>query len=137
MLIDPGKGEMDMFTGRLSLKQLYNVHDTSGFYATIKSKGLAGLKDYIARNPSFSVAMLVLLINMIRLMGLLLFVGNKNVNLYIRIFVLLFTAYFVFIAGAIAHVRYFMPVSIIIMGCASIGWQQWLMKRNTKSIAGI
>jgi hypothetical protein len=130
MLIDPGKGEMDMFTGRLSLKQLYNVHDTSGFYATLKSKGISGLKDYIARNPSFFIAMLVLLGNVLRLMGLLLFFSNKNVNFYIRIFVLLFMAYFVFIAGAIAHVRYFMPVSLIVMGCAAIGWQHWLSRQN-------
>jgi hypothetical protein len=130
MLIDPGKGEMDMFTGRLSLKQLYNVHDTSGFYATLKSKGVAGLKDYIAHNPSFFVAMLVLLVNVFRVIGVVLFMRNKNVNFYIRVFVLLFTAYFVFIAGVIEHVRYFMPVSLIVMGCAAIGWEHWLEKKR-------
>lgn len=134
MLIDPGKGEMDMFTGRLSLKQLYNIHDTSGFYATLKSKGINGLKDYVARNPSFFIAMLVLLGNVLRVMGLLLFLSNKNVNFYLRVFVLLFTAYFVFIAGAIAHVRYFMPVSLIVMSCAAIGWQHWLSRQNKSVI---
>lgn len=134
MLIDPGKGELDMFTGRLTLKQLYNVHDTSGFYASYKLRGVAGVKQYIVRNPLMPFIMLVLLGTVLRLMGLLLFFANKQIDYRIRLFVFLFAGYFVFVAGAIAHVRYFMPVSLLVMGCAAIGWGHWLHRRRNKAI---
>lgn len=134
MLIDPGKGELDMFTGRLSLKQLYNIHDTSGFFASYKQHGFIGVKDYLGRNPGMPFIALVLLGTFLRLSGLLLFFANRRVDYRIRLFVFLFTGYFIFIAGAIAHVRYFMPVSLLVMGCSAIGWGLWLHTRRNKAI---
>ncbi len=134
MLIDPGKAEMDMFTGKLTLEKLYDVHDTSGFSATLRTKGISGLRNYIARNPSLPVVLLVLLFNCIRLVGLLLFLFNRGIDYRVRLFVFLLTGYFVFIAGAISHVRYFMPVSLIAMGCAAIGYGLLLQRLRNKSI---
>ena len=136
MLIDPGKGEIDMFTGRLTLERLYDLHDKSGFYATLQEKGISGLKEYISRSPSFPIAMVVLAFNLLRLAGMLLFFFSKSVDVRIRVFAFLLIAYYVFIAGAIAHIRYFMPVSLIAMACAAIGFQLQLQRlRNTANIA--
>lgn len=135
MLIDPGKGEIDMFTGRLTLEKLYDLHDKSGFYATMKEKGASGLQDYVARNPSFPIAMVVLAFNLLRLAGMLLFFFSRRIDIRIRVFAFLLIAYYVFVAGAIAHIRYFMPVSLIAMGCAAIGFQLQLQRlRNTANI---
>jgi hypothetical protein len=136
MLIDPGKGEIDMFTGRLTLEKLYDLHDKSGFYATLQEKGISGLKEYISRSPSFPIAMVVLAFNLLRLAGMLLFFFSKSIDVRIRVFAFLLIAYYVFIAGAIAHIRYFMPVSLIAMACAAIGFQLQLQRlRNTANIA--
>ncbi len=135
MLIEPGKGEIDMFTGRLTLEKLYDLHDKSGFYATMKEKGANGLQDYVARNPSFPIAMVVLAFNLLRLAGMLLFFFSRRIDIRIRVFAFLLIAYYVFVAGAIAHIRYFMPVSLIAMGCAAIGFQLQLQRlRNTANI---
>jgi len=135
ILIDPGKGEIDMFTCRLTLEKLYDLHDRSGFYATIEEKGVNGLKEYVSRNPSFPIAMVVLAFNLLRLVGMLLFFFSSSIDVRIRVFAFLLIAYYVFVAGAIAHIRYFMPVSLIAMGCAAIGFQLQLQRlRNTANI---
>ena len=44
MLIDPGKGELDMFLGHLTLGGLY-TKEKGGFYSVWKEQGFAGIKD--------------------------------------------------------------------------------------------
>jgi len=129
MLIDPGKAEMDLFTGRLTYGRLYNKEQT-GFFATVKQKGISGLGDYMKRNPSLPWAIVVLLFNCIRLLGFARFVFSRSIPGFVRTFIVLLVGYFTVAAGPIANTRYFLPVSLIVIGCAVIG----LTNRKTKAL---
>lgn len=133
LLIDPGKAEWDMFTGALTLGRLYSKEQT-GFYATIKRDGIAGLENYIRRNPSFAPIMIVLFFNLLRLAGMVLFIANRRFNWRVRLFVFCFIGYFAITTGPIANPRYFIPVSLIAIGCATLGYQRLLSGRKNKAI---
>ena len=133
LLIDPGKAEWDMFTGRLTLGRLYSKEQT-GFYATLKRDGIGGMRAYISRNPSFAPIMIVLFFNMLRLAGMLLFLLNRRFNWRVRLFVFCFIGYFAITTGPIANPRYFIPVSLIAIGCATMGYQRLLSGRKNKAI---
>jgi hypothetical protein len=133
LLIDPGKGEWDMFTGTLSLGRLYAKEQT-GFYATLKQKGWSGLGTYLSQNRSVAPMMIVLFFTLLRLIGLALFVFRREVDWRIRLFVVCFIGYFAITTGPIANPRYFIPVSLIAIGCATIGFQRLLSGRKNKAI---
>ncbi len=120
IFIEPGKAEMDLFTGKLTYNELY-TKSNEGFAATFKSKGISGLQPYFARNNSMPFVIFVLLFNIIRAIGICFFFIDKKINRHIRVFVLILSGYFALIAGPIANTRYFLPVSLIIIGCAVIG----------------
>lgn len=128
IFIEPGKGEMDLFTGKLTYGRLYSNEQT-GFYSTLKNKGWGGMAAYIQRNPSMPIVLLVLLFNIIRLGGMVIFFFSKDVDLHIRLFALILLCYFAVAAGPIANTRYFLPVSLIAIGCAAIGYMSILEKR--------
>jgi hypothetical protein len=131
--IEPGKAEIDLFTGKLTYGGLYSKQG-EGFFATIKSKGIGGLVDYVQRNPSLPIALVVLLFNVLRLIGVVMFMFTKKVLLPVRLFLLLMFGYFAITTGPIANTHYFMPISLVTMGCAVIGYMNW-RERNSKLAA--
>ena len=132
IFIEPGKGEMDLFTGKLTYGGLYNKQAQSGFYAMWKNKRWAGLNEYIHNNPSLLFITLVFIFNCLRLIGMLLFFVDKKVDPPIRIFIGILLLYFAIAAGPIANTRYFLPESLIAMGIAAMGYMSILQKRATK-----
>jgi len=132
ILVEPGKAEMDLFTGKLTYGRLYSKQQT-GFYATLKQGGLRGLVQYLQNNPSLPLALLVLLFNVFRLLGLYLFCRCGQVPGAVRWFVLILVGYFALAAGPIANTRYFLPVSLIVIGCSSLGFTT--MRRKSGSTA--
>jgi len=134
MFIDPGKGELDMFLGLLTLSQLYDVHNTAGFFDTIRDKGYAGIEDYMARNPTLPIAAVVLFFNLLRLAGFVWFLFSKQYSFRLRAFITALVGYFVFIAGPIANTRYFIPVSLIVTGTAVLAYQHVLQRQRNKAI---
>ncbi len=130
IFIEPGKAEMDLFTGKLTYGKLYSKEQT-GFFATLKNKGAAGMSSYISNNPSLLIALLVFLFNCVRLVGLLVFLFKKDLHWLIRLFTLILLAYFAIAAGPISNTRYFLPVSLITIGAATMGYMGILQKRAT------
>jgi len=129
IFIEPGKAEMDLFTGRLTYGRLYSKEQT-GFYATLKNKGWGGMGDYFRNNPSMPFVILILIFNCIRLLGLLWFFVNRNIAWLIRAFTFILVGYFAMAAGPIANTRYFLPVSLIVIGCAVLGFTDKLSKNK-------
>ena len=129
IFIEPGKGEMDLFTGRLTYGGLYSGAQT-GFYATLKKKGWGGIGEFVGKNPSMPIILVVLLFNCLRLCGLLAFFFSGNVHLGIRLFIFMLLCYFAVAAGPIANTRYFLPVSLIAIGCSAMGYMGVLEKRK-------
>jgi len=128
ILIEPGKAEIDLFTGALTYGSLYRREQT-GFYYTFKHKGLAGMGEYFSNNKSMPFVILILLFNCFRLLGMILFFFNKKINGFVRVFILVMVAYFALIAGPIANTRYFLPVSLIVIGAAVMGYMNIFKKR--------
>lgn len=120
IFIEPGKAEMDLFTGKLTYGRLYSK-EQSGFYATWKAQGIGGMRRYFADNPSMLLVIVVLIFNCIRALGLLLFFFYKGVHWLVRLISFILLSYFAVAAGPIANTRYFLPVSLIAISCAVIG----------------
>ncbi|WP_133162648.1 ArnT family glycosyltransferase [Flavipsychrobacter stenotrophus] len=128
IFIDPGKAEMDLFTGHLTYGGLYSKQST-GLATTMKEKGISGLGSYLSANRSMIFIIPILLFNLLRLCGMVLFFFDRSINKHIRLSALLLLLYFAVIAGPIANTRYFLPVSLIAIGCATIGISSTLQKR--------
>ncbi|MBS1585617.1 MAG: glycosyltransferase family 39 protein [Bacteroidetes bacterium] len=136
-LIEPGKGEIDLFTGKLTYGSLYSGKG-EGFYNTWKKKGIAGMPTYFKDNPSMLVVCVVLLFNLLRLAGLVFFMLSKRVAANIRLFLLLLICYFAITTGPIANTRYFLPISLLVAGCAVMSWQFRVEKRlETEATNGV
>jgi hypothetical protein len=131
IFIEPGKAEFDLFTGKLTYGRLYSKQQT-GFWATWKNKRVAGLSGYVSDNPSLIVTLLVFLFNVVRLVGFILFLLARRLPLPVRLFTLVFVGYFAVVAGPIANTRYFLPVSLIMIGTAVLGF----MSRSKKQALG-
>ena len=121
IFIEPGKAEMDLFTGKLTYGRLYGKAQT-GFFATWKNKGWAGMQAYFYDNRSLIFVMLVFVFNAIRLIGLFWFFRSSKINWIIRAFIFVLIGYFALAAGPIANTRYFLPVSLIAICCAVTGF---------------
>jgi len=132
IFIEPGKAEIDLFSGKLTYGQLYSKQP-AGFYVTLKKDGIKGLGNYIRTNATLPLIALILLLNCLRTIGLLLFLRCRNVALPVRIFIFTLLAYFAIAAGPIANTRYFLPVSLLSIGCAAIGAgrSRWLSGKQT------
>jgi hypothetical protein len=120
IFVEPGKGEMDLFTGKLTYGRLYSKEQT-GFYATWKNIGWGGMSDYLHNNPSLFFVVLVFLFNCLRLIGFIWFLLSKRIHWLVRTFISVLVAYFAFAAGPIANTRYFLPVSLIVIGAGVMG----------------
>jgi hypothetical protein len=129
IFIEPGKAEMDLFTGRLTYGRLYSREQT-GFFATLKSKGWSGVGAYIRSNPSMPLVFIVLLFNLVRVVGLVLFFASAAVPRGIRILSFIFISYFAVAAGPIANTRYFLPVSLLAIGCSCTGLILFFQKKK-------
>jgi 4-amino-4-deoxy-L-arabinose transferase-like glycosyltransferase len=132
--IDPGKGDIDLFTGRLTYGNLYHG-GSKGFYATVKEKGWwGGTVFYLQREPSMLVVIVVLLFNFVRLSGLLFFFFDKKQAVLVRAFLFFFLLYVAIVTGPIATPRYVLPVSLLLCGLATLGLQEKAGKRRTVNI---
>jgi hypothetical protein len=126
--IEPGKGEIDLFTGKLTYGGLYNT-EGEGFYATYKKKGIEGLPGYAKKNPSLLIALLILVFNLFRLSGMLMALFDRRILLPVRLYVFVMFGYFAITTGPIANTHYFMPISLVAMGSAVVGFIHWREKK--------
>lgn len=127
--IEPGKSEIDLFTGKLTLAQLYDVGG-KGFKATLKEQGIKALPGYIKNNPSLLVALVVFLFNLLRLAGVVLFLRSRRVLLPVRLLLAGVFCYFALTTGPIANTHYFLPISLMVIGCAVTGFAHWREERK-------
>ncbi len=123
IFVEPGKAEMDLFTGKLTYGRLYHKEQT-GFYATIKKGGSQGFTNYVSNNPSLFFVALVFMFNIIRVFGFICFFTDRTVPWVIRLFIFILVGYFALAAGPIANTRYFLPVSLIVIGSAVVGFSR-------------
>ncbi|OJW81085.1 MAG: hypothetical protein BGO69_03210 [Bacteroidetes bacterium 46-16] len=128
--IEPGKAEIDLFTGKLSYGKLYSGKG-AGFYSTWEQEGLRGMPGYFRNNPSMAIVIIVLLFNCIRIAGTGLIFFNKRIPSSVRFFLLLFICYFAATTGPIANTRYFLPLSLLVSGCAAMSYQNIIARKQS------
>ena len=131
--IETGRGELEMFTGRLTLGKLYE-NKSKSFKQELAENGITGVTEYLRHNTSAIIALVVLLVNLVKVGGFVLFVFYSRHERIVKWFVILFIAYFALITGPISNAHYVLPVSLVIMGCACIGYYALLAKKNNKGI---
>ncbi len=134
MFIDPGKGDIDMFTNRTTIGGLYKGEKTTGFYRSVKKGGMDGFEQYMEENPTVFLALIVLVFNTLKIFGLFLYLFHRRTNKYIKLLVILLLGYVAITTGPIANTRYFMPVSLIVIGCATVGYKHYLHWRKYRVI---
>jgi predicted signal transduction protein with EAL and GGDEF domain len=74
--------------------------------------------------------MIVLLFNLARIFGMVLFFFNRSVHWLPRLFIFILISYFAIAAGPIANTRYFLPVSLLAI-CCSVRGYIWLLNGKT------
>jgi hypothetical protein len=131
LLVDPGKADMDLFTGRLTYGKLYGiVHPGIEVNAPRHEHTISRW-----RQPTMWLAVGVLLFNLLRLGGVAVFLGDKKQGRTMRFFLALLILYFAALAGPIAVPRYLLPVWPLMAGAAALGWSRILARRNSSSVA--
>ena len=131
--LEPGKGEIDLFTGKLSLGNLY-AEKTKGFTQSVKEDGARGMLNYLRNNPSTFISLVILLFNFLKLIGLFLFIFYARAKKIMKWFVVLFLLYFALITGPISAAHYTLPISLILIGVALTGYQSFLQRKQNNSI---
>jgi len=131
--VDPGKSELDLFTGHLG----YNF-DPKGpsFYKSYRERGIAGGWDYLKSYPWLPLVLLVFLFNLLRIVGMILFVSNRSIPLSVRVVISLYILYFAAVTGPVANTRYFLPVLLMMSAASAVGITGFLNNfRNRKKQA--
>ncbi len=128
--VDPGKGDIDLFTGRLTYGQLYS-DQTRGFRAYTEAYGWwRGVIRFAGDQPSVWLAGVVFLFNLMKMAGLVLFAISRRIPPGVRIFVVAFLAYFALLTGPISTPRYVLPVSLVYTGAAILGFVLFYQRRR-------
>lgn len=132
--IEPGKGEIDLFTGYNNF-DIMNQGNQESFYTQFEKNGWRGAFDYFFNYPWFPFILLIVFFNFVRFFGFLIFLYNKKVPLYFRFIMAVYVFYFALVTGPISeYTRYYLPVLLITSMCAAIGygavWEKWSKRRN-------
>lgn len=118
--IHPGKGELDLYTGKMSYGSFYQKKDKR-IMETLRTMPLNELPTYFIHNLSVPAMFLILFFNFIKLVGFLAFLFIKRIHFAIRLFTFVLLGYFAFVTGPLANTRYCLPVAILFIGCGTIG----------------
>lgn len=131
--IHPGKGEIDLFTGALTYARFYQKKDKR-IAEVLRATPVMQLPNYFARHPSVIVMFIVLLFNFLKVAGALLFYFDPTRSWRYKLLTIALLFYFAFLTGPLANTRYQLPVSLIFIGIAVLGFQRLLQARANRRI---
>ncbi len=128
--VEPGKGELDLFTGWLSYRfeRKGNVRDS------YRDHGLKGVWHYLEGYPWLPLILMTGLFNLLRIVGFLLFCFHKQIPLVLRLATCIYIAYFALLTGPVANTRYFLPVLLVMSGCACLGYASRWQPLNHRNV---
>lgn len=131
--IHPGKGEIDLFTGKLTYGRFFAKKDKR-ILQILSETPVGQWGAYFRSHPSVIVMFVVLLFNMLKIPGAVFFFFLSSIDWRIRALLLLVIGYFAFLTGPLANTRYHLPVSLIFIACSVLGYQHLLQRRKNQRI---
>lgn len=129
--LETGRGELDEFTGNLTLKKVYDGQSKK-FMTIVKEQNFKDVIIYLKTHQSAMLALCTLLFNMLKLIGVMLFFKLAKLSAIIKWFIALYLLYFALLTGPISNAHYVMPVSLIIILTGLNGF--YFFEANRKSI---
>jgi len=131
--IHPGKGEMDLFTGALTYGRFFEKKDKR-ITEVLRQMPSRSWPAYFLAHPSAICMLLVLLFNLLKIPGVIAFFLTRTIDWRYRALSLVLLGYFAFMTGPLANTRYHLPVSLLYIGCAVIGYQSLLLRQRNQRI---
>jgi hypothetical protein len=127
--IEPGKIELDMYVGYANL--IFNPK-SANFYSELKKDGIKGAWNYLKGYPYLPLILLIVLFNLIRIWGWLLFLFDKRYALSLKVVTTIYILYFAVVTGPVSNTRYFMTVLLIMSALSSLGFAGLINKRKAR-----
>lgn len=127
--LETGRGELDEFTGRSTLGKLYSGKSKK-FITVIRESNSKELIHYLKNNTVVLFALGILFMNILKIIGMLLFFIKAPVQPVVKWFTALFIVYFALITGPISNAHYVLPISLIGMCCSITGFMLILKKHQ-------
>lgn len=133
--IEPGKVEIDVFFGYFSYAKM-TLEKGEGFFVKLEKGGIRGGLEYLKGYPLILVVLLVLLFNIIRSLGFLLFLFDRAVPLAVRLTMAVYAGYFAVITGPVSYTsRYYLPCVLVTSACAMITYSRLWNRKRAKQTA--
>lgn len=131
--IEPGKVEIDVFFGHFSYAKM-TLEKGEGFFVKLEKGGIKGGLDYLKGYPLIIVILLVLLFNVIRSLGFVIFLFDRSIPIPVRIAIALYALYFAAITGPVAYTsRYYLPCILVTSACAMMTYSRlWQQRKQRK-----
>jgi hypothetical protein len=127
--IEPGKADMDLFTGHIG----YYFHpEAPNFYKEYARAGIKGAWNYMKGYPYLPFILLAVLFNVLRVVGWILFIFNRKYSLQLKILTGVYILYFAVITGPVANTRYFLPVLLVMSSLSILGFSGFIENRKRR-----
>lgn len=129
-LIDPGRFDIFNFFN-------LNESDSRGLLYHGSKSGLTNVVDYLLTIPLWILLVLglILLSNIFRSGCLLLFVVKKNIDVFLKCWLLLMIGYVIFITGPLGAARFLLPVTPLIVIAVIIGTKSLINKIHSSDVS--
>ncbi|KAA5532200.1 glycosyltransferase family 39 protein [Taibaiella lutea] len=129
--IEPGKADMDLFTGYIG----YYFHaEAPNFYKEYARDGIKGAWNYMKGYPYLPFLLLTVLFNVLRVIGWMLFLFNHKYSLQLKVLTGIYILYFAVITGPVANTRYFLPVLLVMSSLSILGFSGFIEKWKGRKI---
>jgi hypothetical protein len=129
--IHPGKGEIDLFTGELTYGRFFAKKDKR-IAEILKDMPPSQWAGYFRNHPSVIAMLVILCFNLAKVCGAIAFFISRQIHWQHRLLLFVLLGYFAFMTGPLANTRYHLPVSLLFIGCSTLGYQWLLQRRKTK-----
>jgi len=127
--IEPGKIEIDLYTGEASY---YFRPGGDSFYKQFREHGMNGAWNYIKGYPYLPFILLIVLFNVLRVLGWILFLFDRRYSSALKIFSGIYILYFAAVTGPVANTRYFLPILLILSCLSMLGFTGWIEQRKAR-----
>ena len=112
--------------GRFDLVTFFNIQEANspGFLNALNEDGLAGVMKFLKQQGWGLVLLLglIALIKLVKITGFIIYLFRGKEQVQLRIFLILLVGYLAMVTGPLGASRFLVPVELLIIGGAVLGW---------------